>query len=87
MSEIKNEIKQFVIRELIYDNANEMLSEDQSLLESGIIDSLGIMKLLDFFEEKYGFTIDGDEILPENFENILTLSDLVQSKRDAKMVN
>ena len=64
-----------------------MLSEDQSLLESGIIDSLGIMKLLDFFEEKYGFTIDGDEILPENFENILTLSDLVQSKRDAKMVD
>ena len=56
------------------------IGDDQSLLESGIIDSLGIMKLLSFVEERFEIKISDDELLPENFESIVTISYLVDEK-------
>ena len=87
MTEIIKRIKQFIVEEIIAENTNGDFGEEQSLLENGIIDSLGIMKLLDYFEEEFEINIDGDEILPENFENLLAISKLVQSKTGPDMVN
>ena len=43
------------------------LDENQSLLESGIIDSLGIMKLVTFIEDEFQLKISDEELIPENF--------------------
>jgi acyl carrier protein len=60
--------------------ANGSIADNDLLLEQGIIDSFGIMSLLSFLEEKFAVHIEGDDLTPENFSTIGTISDLVDRK-------
>ena len=74
-----DQIKDYIIRELVNDE-NEQIKEDALLIESGIIDSLGIMKLILYLEETYKVSIDADDILPENFSTIEKISAMLEKK-------
>ena len=50
------------------------------LLDNGEIDSLGILDLMNFLEERFGIELTDDDFLPEYFESLSTLSELVLSK-------
>ncbi len=50
------------------------------LLEDGIIDSFGIMALLEFVEQTFSIRIDGDELQPDNFRSIAAISALIERK-------
>src|SRR5690606_28078691 len=39
---------------------------DASLLESGVIDSMGVLLLVTWLEQDFGFVVDDDEVLPDN---------------------
>jgi len=73
-------LKQFITEEFAPDSDANDLKEDQSLLESGIIDSLGIMKLLVFIEEKFQLRVSDEELMPENFETLSTIAKLISQK-------
>ena len=73
-------LKQFIIEEFVPDGDGNELKENQSLLESGIIDSLGIMKLLVFIEEKFQLKVSDEELIPENFETLSTIAKLISQK-------
>lgn len=51
-----------------------------SLVESGVIDSVGIMKLVDFIENTFSVKIGDDELLPENFDTIDDIDKLISGK-------
>ena len=53
---------------------------DESLLDSGIIDSTGILELIMFLEEKFNITIEDDELTPENLDTIQNLVSFLASK-------
>lgn len=53
---------------------------DDNLLESGIVDSLGILDLVSFLEQRLGITLSDEELIPDNFQTIDRLSAFVQSK-------
>lgn len=78
-------IKQFISNELISDGSGSNLSHTDLLIESGIIDSFGIMALLSFLEEKFSIQILGNELMPENFESIVTLSALIAKKKSQNL--
>lgn len=73
-------IKQFIISELITDGSGADLTDSTQLIDSGIVDSLGIMSLIGFLEENFSIQIDGDDLVPENFASIETMSKLVAQK-------
>ncbi|MEM7327228.1 MAG: acyl carrier protein [Pseudomonadota bacterium] len=50
------------------------------LLDNGEIDSLGILDLMNFLEERFGIEMTDDDFLPDYFESLSTLSELVLSK-------
>ena len=56
------------------------LSDDDSLLGSGVIDSLGILDVVTFLEQDFGCTIEDDELPPDNFDTISSLVRLVEGK-------
>jgi len=74
-------IKKFIVDEIISSNSKNNLSYEDSLIEAGVIDSLGIMKMLAFLDEKFSISIDDQEVIPENFETIKAISNLVEKKR------
>lgn len=53
------------------------VSPSDSLLDSGLIDSVGIFELVTFLEERFGVQIPDEEIVPEHFETIENLNALV----------
>jgi acyl carrier protein len=56
------------------------LSSHDLLLETGLIDSMGFIELLQFTESEFNITIEGEELLPENFQTVGALAKLVESK-------
>lgn len=56
------------------------LSNDTSLIESGMIDSVNMVQILSFIEEKFGIKVEDNELVPENFETINSMRDLIQGK-------
>jgi acyl carrier protein len=56
------------------------VSNSDSLLESGVLDSLAVMKLAAFLEGRYGITIGEDDLMPEYFDTIDAVAELVASK-------
>jgi acyl carrier protein len=60
----------------------EVPGSETSLLQSGLIDSLGMMELVAFLEQTFEVHIEDEDLVPENFETISAIARLVESKRD-----
>ena len=54
---------------------------DDSLLDSGIIDSLGTLEVVQFLEEEFGCEVSDEEMVADHFESIRSLARFVDSKR------
>jgi acyl carrier protein len=46
------------------------VADGDNLLESGIIDSLGVLELVTFMQQEFSVTVDDEDLTPENFQNI-----------------
>lgn len=80
MSDARSKLKSFLQTELARDRGDVDIEKD-SLVDSGVIDSLGIMKLVEFIERDFSVTISDDDLLPENFETLDDIEKLIESKR------
>ena len=80
MSDPRTKLLGFIRRELAQGRGNIDV-ERESLVESGIIDSLGIMKLVDFIENEFRVKIGDEDLVPENFETIEDITKLLASKQ------
>jgi len=78
---IEETVERFVIDELIVGDSQMKLDPDQSLVSSGVIDSLAILRLISFLEEKFGVVVEDDEVVPENFETINVIKAFVEAKK------
>ena len=77
--QIENEIRKFITENFILDG-EVTLSEEDSLLEKGIIDSTGVLELVAFIEETYQFKIKDEELVPENLDSIKNILQFIQNK-------
>lgn len=57
------------------------LKDDLMLLESGIIDSLGVLDVVGFVEEAFSIKVDDEELTPENFGSLRRMVSFVELKR------
>ncbi len=69
---MKAQLREFIFQELIFVTSVEDFSNDDNLLEAGL-DSMGIMRLIIFIEDKFNVTLPDTEIDPDNVESINTL--------------
>ena len=57
------------------------VNDDSPLLESGIIDSLGMLDVVAFLEQTFGIKVEDEELVPDNFASIKALTDFVMNKK------
>jgi acyl carrier protein len=60
------------------------LNDSSRLLEEGILDSLGVLELVNFLQDEHGIPIEDEELVPENFASIDAIAAFVQAKLAAK---
>jgi acyl carrier protein len=77
---IAQEIRGFVVANFLFGQENAALTEEQSFLESGIIDSTGVLELVAFLEQRFGIAVDDRELLPENLDSISNVTRFITRK-------
>jgi acyl carrier protein len=77
---VKDQVRQFVTEELAAAKGVTVVSDDESLIENGVVDSLGIFRLVTFLEENFGVKIGDEEISAENLQSVNMIEQLVLSK-------
>ena len=68
--DIESNLEKFIVDELLVGSRGMKLDYDQSLISSGVIDSLALLRLITFIEEKFGVTVGDEDVVPDNFETI-----------------
>lgn len=76
---IKTQIEQF-IHEKFNVADNRRLSSDTALLDTGIVDSIGILEIVSFIEENFAISVGDEDLLPENFGSIGSVAAFVERK-------
>lgn len=84
-NDIKGEMRQFIINNYLRDAENARLSDDDSFLEQGIIDSIGVIELTNFIQREYDIKIEVAEIIPENFDTLNNLERYITRKLKEKV--
>jgi len=76
----KDTIRDFIIEELCPDEAIETLGDDEQFIETGIIDSMGILNLLAFLQSDYGILLADGDLNRENSATLQRICDMVAKR-------
>jgi acyl carrier protein len=82
--QIKEEIRQYILTEFLPGEKASNLRDDTGLRTGGIIDSVGLLQMIDFIEERYKIQIEAHEAGVENFDRIEDIANFIETKRGAK---
>lgn len=80
MSTTREQIRSFVL-ETFLDGDETALQNDSSLERSHVVDSAGMLEIILFIEETFGFEVDNDDATPDNFDTIDAMTAYVERKR------
>lgn len=58
------------------------LGDEESLLDARLIDSLGVLELVEYLEQTFGIEVTDDDLSPENFQSIGALARFVSKRSD-----
>ena len=76
---IQEQVHDYVVQNFLFGAQTDALDDDASLLELGVLDETGILELVLFVEETYGVTVNRDDLSPENFDSVNSISSYVLS--------
>jgi len=80
MQSIEQRVRKFLRETYPLANESELTSE-QSLLDSGVLDSIGVLNLMTWLEREFDIYVEDHEVIPENIDGIGLLVRYVESKR------
>jgi len=81
MSDTIQLIRGFIFENFLFDADESALDNDVSFLEQGIIDSTGVLELVEWLENSFAIKIDDTELLPENLDSVNLLAAFIKRKK------
>ena len=79
LSEITTKVKDFIETNFVYDQETN-LKADESLLDTGLVDSTGILEVVSFIEESFGISIEDEEMVPDNLDSVTRIASFIVRK-------
>ncbi|HUO26932.1 MAG TPA: acyl carrier protein [Candidatus Aquilonibacter sp.] len=79
---LREQLREFILENLAHPKGVTSFTDDEPLMETGVIDSLGIFRLVSFLEDELGVRISDEEINPDTLKNLNTIEALVIRKRE-----
>ncbi len=68
--ETRETVKQYIVENFLFGDASPLESDSMSLLDEGIIDSVGVMELVAFLEQDFELSIADEDLIPENLDSV-----------------
>jgi acyl carrier protein len=83
-TQIRAELTEFIVMNYLFGDITRVPRDDDALVEEGIIDSTGILELIEFLESQFGIEVSEAETVPQNLGSISSLTDFVMNKRSVR---
>lgn len=80
-STLKDQIREFIMENLAHAKGITSFTDDENLMESGVVDSLGIFRIVSFLEEELHVRVSDEEINAETLQSVNSIEQLVRSKK------
>ena len=84
MQDYTTQIKAFIIENFLFNAEGSSLGDDESFLDSGIVDSTGILEVVAWIEESFGIRVPDSDLLPENFDTVQRLAAYMRRSAEAQ---
>ena len=75
-----DKIRAFIFSNFLFDAEESALDNDTSFLEQGIIDSTGVLELVEWLEETFAMKVEDEELVPENLDSVNLLAQFIARK-------
>jgi acyl carrier protein len=79
----RDKVRDYIIENFLFGDAEPLADDGMSLLDEGIIDSVGVMELVAFLEQEFGVKVADEELVPENLDSVANLVAFIGRKRAA----
>ncbi len=79
--EVVGTVREFVLTNYLFGDSSRMPGDQESLLEAGVVDSTGVLELVEFLESDLGVTVADHETVPENLDSIERIARFVVRKQ------
>ena len=76
---VETAVREFLTNELGKDVTT--VDSSESLLESGTLDSVGVLRLVAFLEQTYSIRVSDDDLMPDNFDTLAAIRNFVESRQ------
>ena len=80
--EAKEKIRSYITDNFLFGATEKAFGDEDSFLETGIIDSTGILELVSFLEEEFGLDVKDDELVPDNLDSVNRLLGYISKKQN-----
>jgi len=74
-------IRSFIVENFLFGDDNG-IEENTSFLENGVIDSTGVLELVEFLEKTFQITVEDEELIPENLDSIAAVVKFLENKKN-----
>ena len=81
MEEAREKIRKYILENFLFTEDETALSNDDSFLEKGIIDSTGMLELIAFLGDGFQITLEDDELIPDNLDGVNRVAAFIQRKK------
>ena len=75
--DVEAEVTAFIVKNFLFGNTADAPTPQTSFLETGMIDSTGILELVAFLEERYAMKVADDQLVPENLDSVANIAAFV----------
>ena len=79
-SAVERAVTSFIVDNFLFGNAADAPGSKTSFMETGLVDSTGVLELVAFVEEKYAIKVGDDELVPDNLDSVANLAAFVVRK-------
>jgi acyl carrier protein len=88
MEPLTKELRTFIVNNFLFgvESGRFAFTDDDSFQQRGIVDSTGILELVCHLQERYGITIDDEELVPDNLDSLARVARFVEQKRGGQPV-
>jgi acyl carrier protein len=79
--DVQQQIRIFIGENFLFNRNGFNSGDDASFLETGIINSLGVMELVQFVEEQFGIPVADEDVVPANFDSVNRLAAFIEARK------
>jgi acyl carrier protein len=79
---VEEKLTDFISEVFLTGNRNTSITPQTSLLETRVVDSLGILEIIEFMEQEFGITVEESDMIPENLDSIDKMTRFIKVKAE-----